>query len=257
MHLPVNRFKRALRNGQHQLGFWLSLADAYSAEAVSGAGFDWLLLDTEHSPNDLRGVLAQLQAVSAYPTSPAVRLTHNDTIQQKRLLDIGAQTLLIPYVQTEADAIASVGGMRYAPAGIRGMGGSTRANGFGRISDYVQACQQELCLLVQIEDQIGLTNLEAIARVDGVDGVFVGPADLAASLGHAGDPSHPVVQDAIHDALQRIKACGKAPGIITSQQAHALRYMEMGSLFTAVGTDIGLLAREVDKLAKSYRRLGS
>jgi len=254
MQLPANRFKRALQAGRHQLGFWISLADAYGAEVVAGSGFDWLLLDTEHSPNDLRGVLAQLQATAAYPVSAAVRTTHNDPIEQKRLLDIGAQTLLVPYVQTAADAEAAVSGIRYPPHGVRGMGGSTRANGFGRYAAYVKSCQDELCLLVQIEDRQGLDNLEAIARVDGVDGLFVGPADLAASLGHAGELEHPVVQGAVDDALRRITACGKAPGIVTGSPALARHYMELGSLFTAVGTDIGLLARETEKLVARYRQ---
>lgn len=253
MQLPINRFKRAILSGQHQLGLWVSLANSYSAEIVAGSGFDWLVLDTEHSPNDVGSVLSQLQATAAFPVSPIVRPSWNDPVQQKRYLDIGAQTLLIPYVQNEEEAAQAVAGMRYPPHGVRGVGGTMRASGFGRLGNYAQSCEDELCLLVQIETQEGLDNLEKIAAVDGVDGIFIGPADLSASLGHLGDMKHPEVQSTIEDAIRRIRACGKAPGILTFDEALARRYIELGSLFTAVGMDVAVLARETEKLAARFR----
>lgn len=253
MDLPVNHFKRAILAGRHQLGLWVTLANHYSVELVAGSGFDWLLLDTEHSPNELDMVLAQLQAAAPYSTTPIVRPAWNETVLIKRLLDIGAQTLLLPYVQNEEEAVRAVAGMRYAPRGIRGVSGSVRATRFGRVADYMKRCEEELCLLVQVESQQALDNLERIAAVDGVDGVFIGPADLAASLGHPGDPAHPQVQSAIEDAIGRILACGKAPGILTADEKLARRYMELGTLFTAVGIDSAILARETEKLAGRFR----
>ncbi len=253
MQLPVNRFKRAILAGQHQLGLWVSLANSYSAEIVARSGFDWLVLDTEHSPNDVGSVLGQLQATAPFPVSSIVRPSWNDPVQQKRYLDIGAQTLLIPYVQNEEEAAQAVAGMRYPPRGMRGVGGTMRASAFGRLADYAQTCEDELCLLVQIETQEGLDNLEKIASVDGVDGIFIGPADLSASLGHLGDLKHPEVQRVIEDAIRRIQACGKAPGILTFDEALARRYIELGSLFTAVGMDVAVLARETEKLAARFR----
>lgn len=253
MQIPVNHFKRALAAGQHQLGLWVSLANAYSAEVVARSGFDWIVFDTEHSPNDVGSVLGQLQAAAPFPVSPVVRPSWNDPVQQKRYLDIGAQTLLIPYVQNEEEAAQAVAGMRYPPRGIRGVGGTMRASAFGRQADYAHTCEQELCLLVQVETQEGLDNLEKIASVDGVDGVFIGPADLSASLGHLGNAKHPEVQSAIEDAIRRIRACGKAPGILTFDEVQARRYMDLGSLFTAVGMDLAILARETEKLAARFR----
>ena len=253
MQIPVNHFKRAIAAGQHQLGLWVSLANAYSAEVVARSGFDWLVFDTEHSPNDVGSVLGQLQAAAPFPVSPVVRPSWNDPVQQKRYLDIGAQTLLIPYVQNEDEAAQAVAGMRYPPRGIRGVGGTMRASAFGRHTDYAHTCEDELCLLVQVETQEGLDNLEKIASVDGVDGVFIGPADLSASLGHLGNAKHPAVQSAIEDAIRRIRACGKAPGILTFDEVQARRYMELGCLFTAVGMDLAILARETEKLAARFR----
>lgn len=253
MELPINYFKRALLARQHQLGLWVTLANHYSVEIVAGSGFDWLLLDTEHSPNELDMVLSQLQAAAPYPTTAIVRPAWNDTVLIKRLLDIGAQTLLLPYVQNEEEAARAVASMRYGPRGIRGVSGSVRATRFGRVADYMKHCEDELCLLVQVESQQALDNLESIAAVDGIDGVFIGPADLAASLGHPGEPGHPEVQAAIEDAIRRILACGKAPGILTPDEKLARRYIELGTLFTAVGNDSSILARETEKLAQRFR----
>ncbi len=253
MDLPENRFKRALAARRQQIGLWCTLSSGYAAEVVAGAGFDWLLFDTEHSPSDIENVLSLLQAVSAYDVSPVVRPASNDTVLIKRFLDIGAQTLLIPYVQTAEEARSAVAAMRYAPQGVRGVSSLTRATRFGRVKDYARRAAEELCLIVQIETQLSLDNLEAIAAVEGVDGVFIGPADLAASLGHPGDQGHPDVKGAVEDALRRIKACGKPAGILTGDLAFAKRCIEIGTTFTAVGVDIGLLARGSEWLAGQFR----
>ena len=254
MELPVNHFKKNLAAGRQQIGLWVSLASAYSTDVVAGSGFDWLLIDGEHSPNDPTTVLPQLQAAAAYPVSAIVRPAWNDKVLIKRYLDVGAQGLLIPYVQTAEEAQAAVAAVRYPTRGVRGVAGVTRASRYGRVADYVKRAESEICLLVQIETRQGLDNLEAIARTDGIDGVFIGPADLAAGLGHLGDMQHPEVQSAIEDAIKRIGACGKPAGILATDEASARRYMQWGTLFTAVGLDAMVLARETEKLAKLYKK---
>jgi 4-hydroxy-2-oxoheptanedioate aldolase len=254
MDLPPNDFKRALAAGRQQIGLWASLANPYSAEIVAGAGFDWLVLDGEHSPNDPPIILAQLQAVAAYPVMPVVRPAWNDTVLIKRYLDIGTQTLLVPYVNDADEAARAVAAMRYPTRGVRGVAGVTRASRFGRVNDYARRAEEALCLLVQIETRAGLANLEAIARTDGVDGIFIGPADLAAALGHLGDQQHANVQSAIQDAIKRIRACGKPAGILATDEASARRYIEWGTTFTAVGLDAMILARGADALAASFRK---
>jgi 4-hydroxy-2-oxoheptanedioate aldolase len=253
MKLPENRFKRALREGRQQIGLWCTLSSPYAAEVVAGSGFDWLLFDTEHSPSDVEIVLSLLQAVSAYDVSPIVRPASNDTVLIKRYLDIGVQTLLIPYVQSAEEARSAVAAIRYAPDGVRGVSALTRATRFGRVEGYARRAAEELCLLVQIETQQALDELEAIAAVDGVDGVFIGPADLAASLGHVGDQGHPNVKAAVEDAVQRIRANGKPAGILTGDTAFAQRCIEIGTTFTAVGVDVGILARGTEKLAQQFQ----
>ena len=252
--LSRNKFKHAILGGQQQIGLWVSLVSAYSAEIVAGSGFDWLLIDTEHSPAEVASVLPQLQAVASYSASAIVRPAWNDKVLVKRHLDLGVQTLLIPYVSTPDEAAAAVAAMRYPPRGVRGVAGSTRAARFGRIKDYATRCEEELCLLVQVETRLGLDNLEKIAAVDGVDGVFIGPADLAAGLGHTGEIGHPEVQSAIFEGIRRIRASGKAPGILAMDEAFARKSMEAGTLFTAVGLDASLLARESDKLAARFKQ---
>ena len=253
MNLPENRFKRALAEGRQQIGLWCSLPSAFAAEIVGGSGFDWLMFDTEHSPSDVDTVLSQLQAVAAYDVSAVVRPASNDTVLIKRYLDIGAQTLLIPYVQNADEARRAVAATRYPPEGVRGVSGLTRATRFGRVEGYARRAGEELCLLVQIETQAALDALEAIAGVEGVDGVFVGPADLAASLGYPGEQNNPVVKAAVEDAIRRIRACGKPAGILTPDTAFAQRCIELGTSFTAVGIDLGILARGTEKLAEQFR----
>lgn len=252
MDLPRNLFKHALRDGRHQLGLWCTLSHHYALEVVAGAAYDWLLLDMEHSPNDLESLLTQLQAAAAYPPSAVVRVPWNDTVMIKRVLDIGAQSLLIPYVQNVDEARAAVAATRYPPEGVRGVAGSTRATRFGRVAGYAQRAHEEICLLVQLETQDALQHIEAIAALDGIDGIFIGPADLHASMGFAGEIANPAVLPLIEDAIRRIRAAGKAPGILMVNEPVAQRCVELGTLFTAVGTDVGLLARGADALAARF-----
>ena len=254
MDLPRNEFKHAIRAGKQQVGLWVSLANAYSAEIVAGSGFDWLLLDGEHSPNDPTTLVSQLQAVQPYPVSAIVRPAWNDKVLIKRYLDIGTQGFLIPYVGNEREAAEAVAAIRYPPRGIRGVAGTTRASRYGRVADYAKRAEEELCLLVQVETREGLDNLDAIAKVDGVDGVFIGPADLAAGLGHLGEQQHPQVQSAIQDAIKRIRSHGKPAGILATDEASTRRYMEWGTTFTAVGMDAMILAKETEKLARLFDR---
>lgn len=253
MPAPANPFKRALRAQLPQIGLWTSLASALSVEVVAGAGFDWLLLDMEHAPNELPMVQAQLQAATGGTAHPIVRPPWNDMVSTKRLLDIGAQTLLFPYVQNADEARAAVASVRYPPAGMRGVALATRANRFGRVKDYARRAQDELCVLVQAETREALDRLENIAGVEGVDGVFIGPADLHASLGFPGETANPAVLPIIDEAIRRIRKRGKAPGILTSDEILARRYLELGALFVAVGSDMGLLARGADALAAKYK----
>ena len=252
MDLPANRFKRRLLAGERQIGLWCSMADAYAAEAVAGSGFDWLMFDTEHSPGGVESVLAQLQAVAPYPVSPVVRPAANDAVLIKKFLDVGVQTLLVPYVQSAREAQAAVAAVRYPPHGVRGVAGTTRAAGFGRVKDYHRRAAEELCLLVQVETGEALERLEAIAATEGVDGVFIGPNDLAASLGHVGDQEHPRVVAAVDGAIARLKAIGKPSGIYASP-AFARRCLELGAAFAAVGGDLGLLVRSADRLAAEFK----
>src|SRR5947207_12129237 len=202
MELPANTFKRALGAGTAQIGLWSSLSSGYSVEVIAGAGFDWLLLDSEHSPADLENLLAQLQAAAPYPSHPVVRVPWNDMVTMKRVLDIGAQSLLVPYVSTAAEARSAVAFTRYPPVGVRGVAGTTRASRFGRVKDYARRAHEEICVLVQVETQVALDNIEAICGIEEVDGVFIGPADLHASMGHPGEIANPKVKPLIDDAIR-------------------------------------------------------
>jgi 2,4-dihydroxyhept-2-ene-1,7-dioic acid aldolase len=258
--LPVNEFKKALREGRPQIGIWSSIPSPIVAEMLGGAGYDWVLLDTEHTPTDVPQMVSLLQAVDAAQPAPGrppiqavVRPAWNDMVMIKRYLDIGAQSLLLPFVQNPGEAAAAVRSMRYAPEGVRGMGGSTRASNYGRTKDYVQRAKEELCLLVQVETAEALEQLDAIASVDGVDGVFIGPADLSASLGYPGEPFHPEVTRVINDAIRRIRACGKAPGILMVNEARARECLDLGALFVAVALDTLLLRDAADGTIARFR----
>jgi 4-hydroxy-2-oxoheptanedioate aldolase len=252
MELPHNTFKRALKAGRTQIGLWSSLASNYSVEVIAGAGYDWLLLDCEHSPNDLESLLTQLQACAPYPSAPVVRVPWNDMVNIKRVLDIGAQSLLIPYVCSAEEARAAVAATRYPPAGVRGVAGTTRATRFGRVKDYAKRAHEEICVLVQVETKPALDQLEAICAVDGVDGVFIGPADLHASMGYPGETSNPAVLPLIEEAMRRIARAGKAPGYLSPLEADAKRMLAAGCLFCAVGADVGLLARGAEALRGKF-----
>lgn len=253
MELPQNSFKRALQAGRAQIGLWSSLSSNYTVEVIAGAGFDWILLDTEHSPNDLESVLSQLQAAAPYPAQAVVRVAWNDMVLIKRMLDIGAQSLLVPYVSTPEEAAAAVSYVRYPPAGVRGVAGTTRASRFGRVKDYAKRAHEEICLLVQVETQRALDNLEAICAIDGVDGVFIGPADLHASLGYPGEIANAKVKPLIDEAIRRIRKAGRAPGILTPNEADARHWLACGALFVAVGADVGILARGAESLAAKFK----
>jgi 4-hydroxy-2-oxoheptanedioate aldolase len=253
MDMPRNSFKHVIAKGELQIGLWCSLCSPITAEIVSHSGFDWLLLDTEHSPNEVPDVLAQLQAIQAGTASAIVRPAWNDIVLIKRFLDIGAQTLLIPFVQTTEEARRAVEATRYPPGGIRGITGSGRASRYGRVKDYLKNASQELCLLVQVETRSALDRIEDIASVDGIDGVFIGPNDLAASFGHIGNWGHPEVLAALEDAVRRLKKIGKPAGILTPNEEEAKRFIAWGYTFVAVGADLGLLARGADGLAKRFK----
>jgi len=254
MQIKKNSFKAALKSGERaQIGLWVGLTDPICAEICAGAGFDWLLIDGEHAPNDVRSILAQLQAVAPYPSHPIVRPVSGDVQLIKQLLDIGAQTLLVPMVESAEQAKLLVAAMRYPPSGIRGVGAAlARASQWNRITNYVHDANDEMCLLVQVETRAGLENLDAIAAVEGVDGVFIGPADLSAALGHLGKPGHPDVQQVIEDAIRRIRTSGRAAGILTTDEEQARRYLSLGCTFVAVGLDTNLLMRASGELARKF-----
>jgi 4-hydroxy-2-oxoheptanedioate aldolase len=253
MSAPVNTFKAALCAGQLQIGFWQSLGTAITAEISAYAGFDWLLLDGEHGVNDLRSIRDQLMVVDPSPTQAVVRISSVDVVEVKQVMDAGAQTILVPIVDTPEDAELMARAMRYPPAGIRGNGaGVVRASAYGQNADYVHGANDQACLLVQAETTQALDNLDGILAIDGVDGVFIGPADLATSMGHIGDPGHPDVQAAIEAAIVKIRAAGKAPGILMADEVRVRRYIELGALFVAVGSDIAVLGNGAKNLAARY-----
>ena len=253
MPAPKNNFKAALREDRFQLGLWVALADTYVAEIVAGSGFDWLLLDGEHGPNDLPLLSAQIQAVSRSGSHPIVRLPIGETWMIKQFLDAGAQTLLIPMVETVEQTQALVRAVRYPPHGVRGVGAALgRASNFSRIGDYLETANDEICLIVQIESRAGLAALEDIAALDGVDGLFVGPSDLAADMGYLGQPGHPEVTAAIETAFRQIEAAGKARGIMTLDLGQALRYRATGATFMAIGTDVTVLVSATEKLRSDF-----
>jgi 4-hydroxy-2-oxoheptanedioate aldolase len=253
MELPVNRFKRAIVAGQAQVGLWSGLGSANGAELCAAAGFDWLLLDAEHGFNDVLSIQPQLQAVAPYATSAVVRPPVADAALVKRYLDVGAQTLLVPMVDTAEQARLLAAAAAYAPTGMRGMATMTRAARWGRVTDYIKRAREQICLIVQIESVTGMQNLDAIASVDGVDALFIGPADLAASMGHPGQAGHPDVVSAVERAIRRVRELGKPVGILTLDEALAQRYFELGCSFVAVGIDVVILARAVDALRARFK----
>lgn len=253
MDVPVNRLKRALHDGQPQIGLWSTLTSPVATEVVAGSGFDWVLLDTEHAPNDVTSVHRQLQAMQGSAASAVVRPYWNDAVLFKRLLDIGVQSLLVPFVQNADEARLAVAATRYPPHGVRGVATTIRANRYGRAKDYLHRAHDEICVIVQVETPQAIANVEAIAAVDGVDGLFIGPSDLAASMGHLGDNGHPDVRGEIERAIRRIRATGKCAGILAPVEADARHWLELGCLFVGVGNDTGILARQTEALAAKFK----
>lgn len=254
MEIPRNTFRDALKAGRPQIGLWVGLADANAAEALAGCGFDWLLLDGEHAPNDVRTLLEQLRAVAPYPVHPVVRPVQADVALIKQVLDVGAQTLLVPMIDTPEQAALMVRAMRYAPAGIRGMGAAlARASRWNLVEDYLHQADDQMCLLVQAETVQAIENLGTIAAVEGVDGVFFGPADLSASMGLRGQGNHPSVRQAIAKGIATVRAAGKAAGVLNADPAVAREYLDAGALFVAVGVDTTLLVKSATALAHQFK----
>lgn len=248
MEIPRNNFKRRLAEPGVQYGMWISMADPVAAEISAGAGFDWLMIDAEHSPNDLRTLLVQLQAVTGYDVSTVIRPPKGDSVIIKQYLDLGAQTVLIPMVETAEQAAEMVRATRYPPAGVRGVA-TGRAARWGRVDNYFREANDEMCVLVQVETLTGIENLTEIAQVDGVDGVFIGPSDLGAALGHIGDPSHVEVRTAVTDAIRAVRAAGKPAGVLSVNPDLAREYRDAGANFVAVGVDTQLLSAHTKALA--------
>ena len=254
MKHPGNSFKHRLSEEAPQFGLWAALADGYVTELLATAGFDWIVIDNEHAPNDVRSSLAQLQVLGGYPCQAIVRPVKNDVALIKQYLDIGAQTLIIPMIDTEADAELAVAATRYPPIGVRGVGSAlARASRWNKVDGYFQNASAEICVIVQVESTIGMANLEAIAHVDGVDGVFFGPADLSASMGYEGDPSHPAVRQAVSNGVKQVREIGKSAGVLATHRAHADEYIAAGANLIAIATDTGLLSRAASDLVSSFK----
>jgi len=251
--LPPNTFKTALAEGRQQIGLWSSLCSNIVAEVLAGAGFDWVLLDTEHAPNEIAGILPLLQAMRGGTAEPVVRVAWNDAVLLKRVLDIGARSVLVPFVQNAEEAKKAVAATRYPPQGIRGVAVAPRANLYGSIPNYHRNANKDLCVLLQVETRSALKHIEAIAAIDGVDGIFIGPSDLAADFGYLANPKHPEVQAAIADGCKRIRAADKGAGMLTSDPEEIVRYLDMGFTFVAVGSDLGVLAANCKRLAAQYK----
>ena len=254
MPAKTNAFKARLLAGETVIGCWLATGEAYVAEMMGTAGFDWLVVDGEHAPNDIRSIRAQLTALAASPSAPVVRLPVGEAWMIKQALDAGAETLLIPMVESAEQAAALVRACRYPPAGMRGVGGALgRATDFNLASDYIGTANDQICLLVQVESRAGLAALDGILATEGVDGVFIGPSDLSTDMGFAGDTEAPEVQAAIADAVRRIAAAGKAPGILAVTEAPTQRYIDLGVRFVAVGADVFLLTAAARALAAKWK----
>ncbi len=254
MPAPINTFKQRLKAGDRLIGCWMMLADLYAAEVLGTAGFDWIVVDGEHAPNDIRSMRDQLIALESSDSHAVVRVPVGETRLIKQVLDIGAQTVLVPMVESAAQAQELVRACRYPPSGTRGVGASAaRATRFASIPDYIATADDQICLLVQIENRAGIENLDEILAVDGVDGVFIGPADLSTDMGHSGDSTAPEVQEVILATLARIKAAGKAPGILSTKDETTALYRDAGAQFLAVGIDLLMLAQATRAAAAKWK----
>jgi 4-hydroxy-2-oxoheptanedioate aldolase len=253
LQLLPNRFKTGIRERSPQIGFWSSLCSNIVAEILSASGYEWVLLDSEHAPNEIPGLLSQLQAMVNGTAEPVVRCAWNDTVLIKRTLDIGARSVLIPFVQNAEEARRAVVAARYPPRGSRGVSVAPRANLYGRVPRYHDTAHEDTCVLIQVETAAALKEIEKIAEVDGVDGIFIGPSDLAADMGHLGNNNHPEVQDTIADACRRIRAAGKPVGTLVVDASAGARFFEMGFTFIAIGSDVGTLGRGSEALYAECR----
>ncbi len=252
--MSENKLKSALARGEMQIGTWLNLLSPAAAEMAAAAGFDWCLIDGEHGPYDVSGILSQLRALAAFDTSPVVRVPIGEAWVIKQVLDLGVWNLLVPMVDTPEQAAEMVAATRYAPEGVRGMGAAVaRASGFGLDTDYLKEANGKICLLVQAETRLALENLDAIATTEGVDGVFIGPADLSADMGYPGNPAAPEVRAAIKDAVGRIRAAGKAAGIIHYDAADFSYYRDIGVNFLGVSSDASLLRAAMQNIVTTAR----
>ena len=247
-----NGFRADLRAGKRLIGCWCSLANPISTEVLGVAGFDWLLLDGEHAPNDITTLVPQLMALKDSASAPVVRPSWNDTVEIKRLLDSGFCNFLIPFVQTDEEARRAVAATRYPPQGVRGVSVAQRGNRYGSVTGYFEGINEQICVMVQIESQKGVDAAAAIAAVEGVDGIFIGPSDLAAGLGHLGNANHPDVQAAMAKVFDAARAAGKAIGILAPVEADARRYLAMGASFVAVGSDLGVFRAGTQALRDRY-----
>jgi 2-dehydro-3-deoxyglucarate aldolase len=247
-----NSFKHDLRVGKKLIGCWSSLASPITTEVLGVAGFDWILLDGEHSPNDTITFIPQLMALKDSVSAPVVRPSTNSEVEIKRLLDAGFYNFLVPFIESAEQASRAVAATRYPPQGVRGVSVAQRSNCYGTVPDYFKGINEQICVMVQIESRAGLAAVREIASLDGVDGIFVGPSDLAAGLGHLGNPGHPDVQAAIAAVFADAKACGKPTGILAGVEADARRYMEMGATFVAVGSDLGLFRAATQALRDRF-----
>lgn len=248
-----NSLRADLLAGKRLIGCWCSLANPITTEVLGVAGFDWILLDGEHSPNDVISFIPQLMALKDSPSAPVVRPSQNDTVEIKRLLDAGFYNFLVPFVESADDARRAVAATRYPPQGVRGVSVSQRSNRYGTVPGYFTGINEQICVVVQIESRGGLAAAADIAAVDGVDCLFVGPSDLAAGLGHLGNASHPEVQAAITGVFAAARQHGKPIGILAPVEADARRYLDMGATFVAVGSDLGVFRAATQALCDKYR----
>ena len=248
-----NSFKRDLLARKRLIGCWSSLANAITTEVLGVAGFDWILLDGEHSPNDVSTFIPQLMALKDSCSAPVVRPSSNNGVELKRLLDAGFYNFLIPFVESAEEASMAVSATRYPPQGVRGVSVSQRSNRYGTLPDYFKSINEHICVMVQIESRAGVAAAKAIAGVEGVDCIFVGPSDLAAALGHLGNAGHPEVQQAIAAVFADAKAYGKPTGILAPVEQDARRYLDMGATFIGVGSDLGAFRSATQALCDRYR----
>ena len=252
MNIPQNRFKDGLRQGRVQIGVWAQLVSDTATEILAATGFDFIVIDVEHAPNDVGTVLSQLRIVDAAGSSAMVRIPVNDLVTFKRILDIGSQTVLVPFIQSAEEARRAAAAVRYPPEGLRGAAGRHRSNRYGRVEGYFTRANAQMSVLVQIETRAGLDNIAEIAAVDGIDALFFGPMDLSASLGYLGNPAHPAVIAEIENGLAAVKAAGKAAGVLAPSDALADRFIDIGFDFVSVGGDLAILAAGADAIAQRY-----